>query len=134
MVQYHSKSKSKASGSGGMRRTARDKRLAHYGGFFARTKLNKEGKEERKSFRVRGGSNKTAAAAVSYANLVTAQGSKKTLIKNVLESPDNRHFARENIITKGTIIDTELGKARVTSRPGQDGVVNAVLLEAKAKV
>ena len=53
-------------------------------------------------------------------------------IKTVIESPDNRHYARENVLTKGAIIDTEAGKARITSRPGQEGVVNAVLIEAKA--
>ncbi|MEK6848627.1 MAG: 30S ribosomal protein S8e, partial [Nanoarchaeota archaeon] len=42
--------------------------------------------------------------------------------------PANRHFIRRNIMTKGSVIDTELGKARITSRPGQDGVVNAVLI------
>ncbi|MFH0836170.1 MAG: 30S ribosomal protein S8e [Candidatus Micrarchaeota archaeon] len=133
MVQYHKRAKSKASGSGGKRREAKDKSLCHYGGFFARTKLSKDDKEERKSFHVLGGKDKTAAASVAFANVVTKQGTKKTRIKNVLESPANRHFARENVITKGTLIDTELGKARVTSRPGQDGVINACLVE-EAKV
>jgi small subunit ribosomal protein S8e len=55
--------------------------------------------------------------------------SKKVKIKAVLETPANREYARRNIIVKGTIIETELGKARVTSRPGQDGIVNAVLIE-----
>ncbi len=55
--------------------------------------------------------------------------SKKVRIKAVLETPANREFARRNIIVKGAIIDTEIGKARVTSRPGQDGIVNAVLIE-----
>jgi small subunit ribosomal protein S8e len=36
---------------------------------------------------------------------------------------------RRNIVTKGAIIETDAGQARVVSRPGQDGQVNAVLLE-----
>ncbi|MDO8661047.1 MAG: 30S ribosomal protein S8e [Candidatus Woesearchaeota archaeon] len=50
-------------------------------------------------------------------------------IKTVKENPANRHFVRRNIMTKGAIIETSIGKARVTSRPGQMGNVNAVLVE-----
>jgi len=34
-------------------------------------------------------------------------------------------------MTKGSVIDTEFGKAVITSRPGQDGVVNAVIVQEK---
>ena len=37
--------------------------------------------------------------------------------------------SRENVVTKSSVILVEGGKARVTSRPGQDGVVNAVFLK-----
>ena len=50
-------------------------------------------------------------------------------IKNVLETPSNRFLARQNIITKGTILETELGKVRVTNRPSQEGVINGILIE-----
>jgi small subunit ribosomal protein S8e len=33
------------------------------------------------------------------------------------------------VLTKGAIIDTELGQARVISRPAQDGIINAVLMK-----
>ncbi|MEK6949175.1 MAG: 30S ribosomal protein S8e, partial [Nanoarchaeota archaeon] len=49
-------------------------------------------------------------------------------IKTISGNPANRHFVRRNIMTKGAIIETEKGKARITSRPGQDGAVNAVLI------
>jgi small subunit ribosomal protein S8e len=49
-------------------------------------------------------------------------------IKTIVENAANRHFVRRNIITKGTVIDTDHGKARVTSRPGQEGTINAVLI------
>jgi len=47
----------------------------------------------------------------------------------VLENPANRHFVRRNILTKGTIIETVKGKAKITGRPGQEGMVNAVLIK-----
>ena len=55
---------------------------------------------------------------------------KQVKIKTITDNPANRHFIRRNIMTKGSVIDTELGKARITSRPGQDGVVNAVLISS----
>ena len=55
--------------------------------------------------------------------------SQKTKIIQVVENKANPHYVRRNIITKGAIIQTEAGNAVVTSRPGQHGVVNAVLLE-----
>jgi len=130
MVQYHKQPKTKASGTGGRRRAMRDKILAHYGGFFSRTHYKKEAqKEEREARRSKGGGSKQAGKVVLYASVSSKRGVKKAKILKVLESPDNPHFSRENLITKGAFIETELGKARVTSRPGQHGVVNAVLVE-----
>lgn len=50
-------------------------------------------------------------------------------MKNVLETPSNRFFARQNILTKGTIVETNKGKARITNRPTQEGVVNGILVK-----
>ena len=63
-----------------------------------------------------------------FANLLTKDGYKKAKITGVLESHDNRNFARQNIITKGTIINTEMGKAVVLNRPGREGAINARLV------
>ena len=57
--------------------------------------------------------------------------SKKSKITNVLETPSNKFLARQNIIVKGAIIETDSGKARVTNRPSQEGSIQAVLLEEK---
>ena len=134
MVQFHKITKTKKTGSGGHLRRSNDKAKAHFGGFFARTKLVKEDSkkkatEKRVPFKSTGGKTKVAAEHVLYASISEGKGKhKKAKIKNVLESPDNRHFSRENVITKGTIIETEAGKARVTSRPGQGGTINATLV------
>ncbi|MFA6048529.1 MAG: 30S ribosomal protein S8e [Candidatus Micrarchaeia archaeon] len=140
MVQYHRALKTKGTGSGGRLRASRDKIKKHVGGFFARTKLlkaeesksaeKKELKEVRVSFKSKGGRRKVAAEHVLYANVTISPGkAKKAKILNVVQSPDNRHYARENVMTRGAIIDTEAGKAKITSRPGQSGVVNAILVK-----
>jgi small subunit ribosomal protein S8e len=54
---------------------------------------------------------------------------KRAEIKNVVETPSNRFLARQNVMTKGSIIDTSLGKVKITNRPTQEGVINGILLE-----
>ena len=131
MVQYHKFAKTKLGGAGGKRRAARDKRLAHFGGFFAKSKYEKDAKEEsRESRRLKGGTRKVVARKVLFANVASGAAVKKVKILDVVSSPDNPHFSRENVITRGALIETELGKARVTSRPSQDGTVNAILAKA----
>lgn len=130
MVQYHKFSKTKSSGSGGHRRMAADKRKANWGGFFARAKVSE--KDESRPFRVRGGSNKASVRHAQHANVAVGGKVQRVKIVTVKESPDNRHFARENLLTLGALIETELGKAKVTSRPGQDGTVNAILVQGKS--
>jgi small subunit ribosomal protein S8e len=56
---------------------------------------------------------------------------KKAKITNVLETPSNRFLARQNILEKGSIIETDLGKARITNRPSQEPNIQAVLVEEK---
>ena len=47
------------------------------------------------------------------------------------ENKANQHYVRRSILTKGAVIKTEIGDARITNRPGQDGVINARLLPAE---
>ncbi len=81
--------------------------------------------------RARGGNVKVRARRVAYAVVSDPKtgASRKARILAVVDTPANKEYARRGIIVKGAIIDTEAGRARVTSRPGQDGVVNAVLIE-----
>jgi small subunit ribosomal protein S8e len=65
----------------------------------------------------------------AYANILTKDGYKKVKINGIAESKDNRNFARLNIITKGAVIETELGRAVVTNRAGREGSVNARLVQ-----
>lgn len=97
------------------------------GGYFSATKLGAE--NSHKKVRGRGGSLKDKLKYAATVNLLTKSGYKKTKIKAVVESKDNRNFARLNVITKGSVIDTDLGKAVVTSRPGSSAVINARLIE-----
>ena len=120
--QYRSKRKV----SGGVYIRARKKRKFELGRGFRETKV---GEVKKKSLRKKGGGVKTALLSCNVANVFDGKQYKKSKITSVVENKANRHFVRRNIITKGAVIETELGKAKVVSRPGQEGAINAVLVE-----
>jgi small subunit ribosomal protein S8e len=84
-----------------------------------------------KVLNVRGGNKKSVLLSCNIVNVSDGKKVRKTKIKNVLETKSNRFLARQNILTKGAIIDTELGKARITNRPSQESQINAVLVMDK---
>lgn len=90
----------------------------------------KLGAEKKKTIRSRSGKRKEVILTADTINLLDPKTKKSSKIKidKVLENPANRHFVRRNILTKGTIIETSKGKAKITSKPGQEGAINAVLV------
>lgn len=92
--------------------------------------LTKMGATKVREMRGRGGMQKLALLSVDVVNAYDPKTKKyvQAKIKTVTENPANRHYVRRNIITKGTIVDTDKGKAKITSRPGQEGALNGVLI------
>ncbi len=82
-----------------------------------------------KTVDVRGNAEKVRALATDVASVNIDGETVSADINDVVENAANPNYVRRNIITKGAVIDTTEGDARVTSRPGQTGQVNAVLLE-----
>ncbi|PIN88716.1 30S ribosomal protein S8e [Candidatus Pacearchaeota archaeon CG10_big_fil_rev_8_21_14_0_10_35_13] len=85
---------------------------------------------KKRSLRTRGGHRKTVLLTSNLANVINPKTKKAKVvaIKNVLETPSNKFLARQNILQKSSVIETELGKARITNRPSQEGCVQAVLI------
>ena len=80
--------------------------------------------------RVRGNNQKTALKTIDFVNLATGEAKvKKTKIIKVLDNSTNNDYKRRGIITKGAILETSEGKCKVVSKPGQNGIVNAILLK-----
>jgi small subunit ribosomal protein S8e len=126
MVQKHS-DLHKRKVTGGRRRPYRKVRKRELGSDFTPIKI---GEREVRIIRTYGGNIKVRLVSNMYAN-VSIPGdnvTKKVRILEIVENPAHIQFKREGIITRGAIIRTELGLARVTSRPGQNGVINAVLV------
>lgn len=92
-------------------------------------RIVKLGEEKKRIKRTKGGNKKLFLLKTKFVNIKSKDKMSKTEIKNVLETPSNRFLARQNIITKGTIVETELGKVRITNRPTQEGVANGILIE-----
>jgi small subunit ribosomal protein S8e len=92
--------------------------------------MTKVGAVKIQKIRARSNSQKLRLLNAEKVNLYDPKTKKYSLeaIKSVVESPADKNFVRRNIITKGSIIATGKGNAKVTSRPGQDGIVNGVLI------
>lgn len=112
--------------SGGRYKKPKKKKLT---GRQNQERVVKLGERKRKIIRGRGGARKIVAFTNNIANVVAGKKSRKAAIKNVLETPSNTFLARQNILVKGAIIETELGKARITNRPSQEGNVQAILID-----
>jgi small subunit ribosomal protein S8e len=126
-MRAQTRSKRKPSG-GRYHKPYRTKRKFELARFAANTVL---GGLRLKKIRVLAGNQKNKLLSVQFANIADGKMVKKVKILNVVDNPANKFLARRNVITKGSVIETEKGNARVTSRPGQDGVVNAVLIKKK---
>jgi len=88
------------------------------------------GGHAQKLVRTKGGNQKIRLLRTDRINVTDPKSGKTqpATLTTVTENPANIHYVRRNIITKGAIVDTSAGQARVTSRPGQDGALNGVLV------
>jgi small subunit ribosomal protein S8e len=121
-----SQARSNRKTSGGRYHPSRTKRSSELVGFPAMTKI---AETKIKTQRIIGGNVKKSVLGVKEVSVADKKGkSVKTEVVNVLENPANPNLVRRNIVTKGAIVETKLGKARITSRPGQEGCVCAVLI------
>ncbi|MFA7695207.1 MAG: 30S ribosomal protein S8e, partial [Methanoregula sp.] len=110
--------------TGGRRRPAQGKRRFEVGLAPADTHL---GESRAKIIRTTGGNTKIRSMRAEFANVtnLTNGETKKVKIETVEENGANPNFVRRNLLTKGAIVRTEIGHARIMSRPGQDGIINA---------
>jgi small subunit ribosomal protein S8e len=113
--------------TGGRYRPSRGKRRAEIGSAATDTHI---GEDRRRIVRTFGGNLKVRAMRAQFANVADRSTGKirKARIETVEENVANPNYVRRNLLTRGAVIRTEIGRARIISRPGQDGVINAVLI------
>jgi small subunit ribosomal protein S8e len=93
------------------------------------------GESRRKFSKGRGGNLKLKVLSEKQVCVTDPKTGKteKTEVLRVVKNPANIDYDRRGVITKGALIETSLGQARITSRPGQHGVLNAVLVSETEK-
>ena len=128
MVKWHIEKGKKV--TGGVIHSHRKKKKYQRGSLPLHTKV---GEEVKWIDRKRGGVKKIRLTSTEFANVIDPKTNKakKVKILDVIKNEADPHLVRSEIITKGAIIKTELGEARVLSRPSQHGVVNALIIEKK---
>jgi len=125
-MQYQGKSRRKF--TGGRRIAAKGKRKLEIGREAADPHLDET---RRKNVDTLGGNRKVRLLRCNMANVTDPSNNttRQVSIETVVDNESNKHYIRRNILSRGGIVRTEIGNAKITSRPGQDGVVNAVLIK-----
>ena len=130
MAKWHGISRRKPSGG-------RLKRPNRYRG-KRRTEVSSEAqyayigeKDDRKMYRKNAGSLTARLLSANTVNVNLPKEGKtvKATISSVIANDAAPNFIRRNIVTKGSIVDTSMGKVKITSRPGMHGVISGILLE-----
>lgn len=112
--------------SGGKYKANRKKKLTEIKG---QPRVVKLGEKKVKTVRGRGSTKKMVSLTQKEINVFDGKKTKKVEIKTVVETPSNRFLARQNVLVKGAIVETSLGKVRITNRPSQEGIVQGILLK-----
>jgi small subunit ribosomal protein S8e len=126
MIWHHNLKKKKK--TGGKKRPYRTKRVFERGRHPVETVLNNT---RRKKFEGRSGIVKNKLLSTNMVNVSDPNTgtTRRVEIIDVVRNPANTDYNRRGVITKGTIIRTEEGLARIVSRPGQNGALNAIIYE-----
>ena len=112
--------------TGGRRRALRSRRKYEIDRFPNEALIGEQITITRK---VRGKNIKASIKTIDSVNLAIDSKIKRVKIIRVLENATNNDYQRRGVISKGAILETEEGKCRVVSRPGQHGTVNAILVK-----
>jgi small subunit ribosomal protein S8e len=116
--------------TGGRLHTSREKKRYELGSPPTETTLGTKA-DSKKTTRACGGNSKVRLDEAAFVNVTNPKDNttKKVKLIKVKTNPSNVDYARRGVITKGALLETELGDAKVTSRPGQDGMLNATLVK-----
>ena len=114
--------------TGGKKRAYRTKRIYEQGRQPIETLF---GETKRKKVRGVSDVSKVKLVKAEYVNVSNPNTgiTERMEILDVVRNPANADYNRRGVITKGTIIRTEKGLAKIVSRPGQQGALNAVIYE-----
>jgi small subunit ribosomal protein S8e len=115
--------------TGGRLRASREKRRFELGSAPIETTMASN-EDIKKTTRGYGGSLKVRLDEAKYINVINPKTntSKKVKLLKVKDNPSNVDYARRGVITKGALVETEMGDVKISSRPGQECNLNGILL------
>ena len=128
MTRWHLRPHRKS--TGGLLNSYRKKKRYERGSKFLESKL---GEHRNKIVTCTGGNRKTKLLSADKVNVAKKGKARQVKIESVLENPTNPNYVRRNVLTRGAVVKTELGNVRITSRPGQDGIVNGIVVSGEKK-
>ncbi|MCK5107907.1 MAG: 30S ribosomal protein S8e [Nanoarchaeota archaeon] len=118
--------RSKRTATGGRYKSYRKKRIFEMGNSPIKTKVGERQVKERRTV---GGNTKKVLLHANEINLVIKGKPIKAKILKEKENTANRNYIRRNILTKGAVVETDKGLAKITNRPGQEPTINGILVE-----
>jgi len=118
--------RSKRKPSGGRYKSGRKKRVYELAG---KPVLTLMADVKKRIIRGKGGNKKQKLLSSNIVNVTVKGKSLKAKVLSVVGNQANPNFIRRNIITKGAIVETDIGKVKISSRPGQDGILNGIKVE-----
>jgi len=98
---------------------------------LARLTIDTEiGEYKVKKQRVLGGNTKLKLFSTQFINVTDPSTNKTSKVRMIGfdSNAASKDLNRRHILTKGAIVETELGNAKITSRPGQHGALNGILI------
>lgn len=128
MTQYQGRSGRTI--SGGRLRQSSEKKKMELGRAASETSIDDERK---RIIRTHGGNRKIRLLRSNRVNVIDVSSGKASNaeIQDVDNNPASREYSRRRIITKGAILKTDLGLVKVTNRPGNEGQINGILIQAE---
>lgn len=114
--------------TGGKKKAYRTKRIYEQGSQPVETQL---GEVKRKTVKGITSTQKVKLVKADYVNVSDPDTGRteRLEILDVVSNPANADYNRRGVITKGTIVRTEKGNAKIVSRPGQEGSLSAVVVK-----
>ncbi len=114
--------------TGGKKRAYRTKRIYEQGSQPVETL---HGESKRKIVDGITSTKKVKLVKANYVNVSDpSTGMTERLeILDVVSNPANADYNRRGVITKGTVVRTEKGLAKIVSSPGQEGSLSAIVAE-----
>lgn len=126
LIMAITQKRSKRKRTGGRYRKYRKKRIYEIGNAPTNTKV---GERKTRVKKTKGGKKKTTSLYADKINLIVKGKPVKAKIIKAKENTANSNYVRRNILTKGAVVETDKGPAKITNRPGQEGAVSGVLIK-----